>query len=267
MTRYNRRHRLQAFRVPRQIVACLCLWPLFLSAKNDATEPTVEIKCLVPEANIADLSKSLDLQSRKSMKRVVCFFDTDSLSLFQHVPQVILRSRYDCALGADTTVKIRDGEVQGADVACEYDEVLGKEKIMSCSLTDKDEAKAQIKKANRGKKINKIFSKEQRALVQIAVGKLDWETLKPYGPVKAIEIWKKVKVLNGPDLTIERWELPSRSDKPGRLLFEVSAKVALTKETETSKWIAELVGSSEKSDQESETKTRIVLEHFRAVSR
>jgi hypothetical protein len=113
MTRYNWRHRLQALRVPSQIVACLCLWPLLLSAKNDASEPTVEIKCLVPEANIADLSKRLDLQSKKSMKRVVCFFDTDSLSLFQHVPKVILRSRYDSVHGADTTVKIRDSEVQG----------------------------------------------------------------------------------------------------------------------------------------------------------
>lgn len=200
------------------------------------------------------------------MKRVVCFFDTDSLSLFQHAPKVILRSRYDPALGADTTVKIRDGEVQGADVECEFDEVLGKEKIMSCSLTDKDGEKAKIKKANRGNKINKIFSKEQRALVQRAFGRLDWETLKPYGPVKAIEVWKKIKMPSGPDLTVERWELPPRSDKPGRILFEVSAKVALAKEAETSKWIAELVGSSEKGDQQSETKTRIVLEHFRVVS-
>jgi hypothetical protein len=265
-TRYDWRRRLQALRVPRQIVACLCLWPLLLSAKCDATEPTVEIKCLVPEANIADLSKKLDLQSKKSMKRVVCFFDTDSLSLFQHVPKVILRSRYDSAHGADTTVKIRDGEVQGADIECEFDEVLGKEKIMSCSLTDKDEEKAQIKKANRGQKINKIFSKEQRALLQRAFGELDWETLRPYGPVKAIEVWKKVRMLDGPDLTIERWEFLPRSNKPGRTLFEVSAKVPLAREAETSKWIAAFVGSPENGDQESETKTRIVLEHFKGTS-
>jgi hypothetical protein len=197
---------------------------------------------------------------------VVCFFDTDSLSLFQHLPKVILRSRYDSTHGVDTTVKIRDGEAQGADVECEFDEVLRKEKIMSCSLTNKDEEKAQIKKANRGKKIYKIFSKEQRALVEKAFGKLDWDTIRPYGPVKAIEVWKKIKMPSGPDLTVERWELPPRSGKRGRILFEVSAKVALAKEAETSKWIAELVGSSEKSDEESETKTRIVLEHFRVVS-
>jgi hypothetical protein len=265
MTWYDWRRRLQALRVSSQIVACLCLWPLPLSAKNDATEPTVEIKCLVPEANIADLSKRLDLESKKSMKRVVCFFDTDSLSLFEHVPKVILRSRYDSAHGADTTVKIRDGEVQGADIECEFDEVLGKEKIMSCSLTE-DEEKAQIKKANRGKKINKSFSKEQRALVERTFGKLDWGTLRPYGAVKAIEVWKKIKMPAGPDLTIERWELLPRSNKPGRTLFEVSAKVPLAREAETSKWITEFVGSAEMGDQESETKTRIVLEHFKGTS-
>lgn len=265
-TRCDWRNRLRDLRGPRQILACLCLWPLLLSAKNDASEPTVEIKCLVPEANIPDLSKKLDLESKRSMKRVVCFFDTDSLSLFQHVPKVILRSRYDSAHGVDTTVKVRDGEVKGADIECEFDEVLGKEKIMSCSLTDKDEEKAQIKRANRGKKITKIFSKEQRALIQRAFGELDWDTLRPYGPVKAIEVWKKIKVPDGPDLTIERWELLPTSNKPGRTLFEVSAKVPLTREAETSKWISELVGSAGKGDQESETKTRIVLEHFKSSS-
>jgi len=264
-TRYDWRHQLRALRVARQIVACLCLWPLVLSVKCDATEPTVEIKCLVPEAGIADLFRRLDLESKKSIKRVVCFFDTESLSLFQHTPKLILRARYDSSGGADTTVKVREGEMRAENIECEFDEVIGKEKVESCSLTEKDPAKSQIKKANRGNKIKKIFSKEQRALLEKSFDSLDWETLKPYGPVKDIEVWKKIKMSDGPDLTVERWELPPLSDRPKRIIFEVSTKVPLAKEATTSKWIAELVGSAASNDQESETKTRIVLEHFKSA--
>jgi hypothetical protein len=65
----------------------------------------------------------------------------------------------------------------------------------------------------------------------------------------------------GPPLTVERWELAARPDKPAKVLFEVSAKVPLSDEAKTSKWIAELLGS-ESGSEESETKTRIVLDHF-----
>jgi hypothetical protein len=176
---------------------------------------------------------------------------------------VILRSRYDSAGETDTTVKVRGIEVPGADIECEFDRVLGKDRVMSCSLTDKGQEKSRIKKANGGAKIQKIFSKEQRAMLEGVFGKLDWQTLTPYGPVKGIEIWKKIRLPGGPDLTVERWELQPRSDKPKRLLLEVSAKVPLAQEAETSKWIAQLVGlPADESNQESETKTRIVLEHF-----
>src|SRR6266487_3164775 len=227
-----------------RIVACFCFWPVLVSAKSKPDEPIVEIKCLVPEEKVVQVSQKLDLDSKTPLTRVVCFFDTGSLSLFQHEPKVILRSRYDSSNKTDTTVKVRGAKVQGNDVECEFDKVMGKERGLSCSVTD---------------------TKQQKVTLEGTFGKVDWQRLRPYGPVKGIQVWKKIKLPGGPDLTVECWKLPARSRKPARVLFEVSAKVPLAEEEKVSKEIGELVGLSDsESDQESETKTRIVLEHFRS---
>src|SRR6266481_3513136 len=114
-----------------RIVIYFCFWPVLVSAKRQPDEPTVEIKCLIPDERKAEFSKKMHLDASKPLTRVVCFFDTESLSLFQHEPKVILRSRYDSSNETDTTVKICNGKVRGNDVQCEFDEVLGNEKIMS----------------------------------------------------------------------------------------------------------------------------------------
>lgn len=249
-------------------IVCLCLWPVFVFAGKQPAEATVEIKCLVPKEKIAEFSRKVGLGSKVPMTRVACFFDTGSLALFQHNPKLILRSRYDSSGATDTTVKVRDAKVRGDDVECEFDKVLGKDRTLSCSVTDKGQNKAQIKKANTGKDVKKIFSKQQEATLEGAFGKLDWKKLRPYGPVRDIQIWKKLKLPGGPDLTVERWRLPNRANRPARVLFEVSAKVPLAEEAKVSRWISSLVGVSQNgSDQQSETKTLIVLEHFRSAGR
>lgn len=247
-----------------RVVACFCFWPVLVSAKSEPSGQTVEVKCLVAEEKVAGFSEKVNLWSKKPITRVVCFFDTESLSLFQHEPKVILRTRYDSSNETDTTVKIRDGKIQGSDVECEFDEVLGNERILSCAVTVKSRDRAQIRRANAGKGVKKVFSKQQEATLTNAFGKIDWKTLRPYGPVKGIQVWK-VHTSGRPDLTVERWKLPAHASNPARMIFEVSAKVPLSEEPETSKWIAGLVGIPENgSDQESETKTRIVLEHFKS---
>ena len=248
-----------------RIVVCFCFWPVFVFAKKPPDGPTVEVKCLVPKEKIAEVSRKLRLGSNAPITRVACFFDTESLALFRHNPKLILRSRYDSSGGSDTTVKVRDGKARGDKVECEFDKVLGKDRTQSCSVTDKEQEKAQIKRANAGKDLKKIFSKEQEATLKNAFGNVDWRKLRPYGPVKEIQVWKKLKVQGGPDLTVERWRLPALPNRPARVLFEVSAKVPLAKEAEVSRWIAGLVGLSDSGgDQQSETKTLIVLEHFRS---
>jgi hypothetical protein len=116
-----------------RIVVCFFLGLTFLSAKNKQDQPTVEIKCLLTEEKAAAFSEKVNLKSRAPFTRVVCFFDTESLSLFRHEPKVVLRSRYDSSDKTDTTVKVRNGNEKVADAQCEFDKVLGKERIMSCS--------------------------------------------------------------------------------------------------------------------------------------
>ncbi|HKP01834.1 MAG TPA: hypothetical protein VJU77_00600 [Chthoniobacterales bacterium] len=252
---------MNAFVVRR--VVCFCLWPVLVFAGKQTDQAIVEIKSLVPENKITEFSTKLALGSKVPLTRTVCFFDTESLSLFRHSPRVILRSRYDASGGSDTTVKIRDGKAQGNNADCEFDAVLGKKRTLSCSVTDKGQKRGEIKKANEGKDVKKVFSKQQEATLENAFGKVKWRELRPFGPVKEIKVWKELKLPGGPSLTVERWKLPGGPSKPARVFFEVSAKVPLADEARTSKWIASLVGVSEHgNDQESETKTQIVLEHF-----
>src|SRR5512140_1251300 len=88
---------------------------------TDKKEERVEIKCLVPEDRITDVSKNLSLDAEHPTEtRVVCFYDTSSNTLFEHTPRVILRSRYATdGTKTDTTVKIRGAKLKGADVECE----------------------------------------------------------------------------------------------------------------------------------------------------
>lgn len=244
------------------VVLGFCLSPRLGPAQDKPDKPRIEVKCLVPEDKVAAVSAKLGLASKNPIIRVVCFFDTGSLDLFQHDPKLILRSRYDSSKETDTTVKVRGGTAKGDGVECEFDKVIGKEKTESCSMTNKKQGLAQIKTANTGKDIKKIFSKKQETVVEGAVGRVKWDKLQPYGPVQGIHVWKKIDMPGHPPLTVERWVLPPRPGKPAKVLFEVSAKALLAEEHETAQWITGLLGLSDSESDESETKTRIVLEHF-----
>ena len=235
-------------------------------AKPDAKE--VEVKCLVPENKIAEISTKLELASKEPLLRVVCFFDTGSLTLFEHDPKLILRSRYEPsdADKTETTVKVRGGSVEGEDVKCEFDKVVGKPRTEACSVDSKKQQLAEIKAANLGTDIKKIFSKKQEAVAERAFGKIEWDKIKPYGPVDGVQVWKKIEFQGGPSMTVERWDLPARPGKAARVIFEVSAKVPEADEAKTEKWITDLIGASEGgAGGESESKTKIVLEHFAAA--
>jgi hypothetical protein len=144
--------------------------------KDETSEKRVEIKCLVPENKIADVSKSLSLDAEHPTEtRVVCFFDISSNTLFEHTPRVILRSRYATdETKTDTTVKIRGATLKGADVECESDRVIGKPPAESCSLTDKKQPVDEIKKASTGKDVKKIFNRDQEEFVKKAGVDVNW---------------------------------------------------------------------------------------------
>lgn len=249
------------------VLACLLQLPYraFCKQKEDADkeEERVEIKCLIPETNIDVVAEHLKLDSNHPTEtRVVCFYDTSSNTLFEHTPRVILRSRYATdGTRAETTVKIRGAKLKGADVECESDQVIGKPRAESCSLT-KNQPLDQIKKANEGEDVKKIFNNDQEAFVKEASVDLDWKSLLPFGPVEDVKVWKNVSVEGVEKVTVERFELPERDGKPRRVLFEVSTKVPVSQESGATAALSKALGITGIKDQEQETKTKIVLDHF-----
>jgi hypothetical protein len=250
------------------VLACLLHLPYlaFCKEKDDAEkkEPRVEIKCMVPENKIADVSKRLGLDAgHPTETRVVCFYDTSSKMLFEYTPKVILRSRYATdGTKTDTTVKIRGAKLKGADVECESDQVIGKPRAESCSLTDKKQPLDEIKKANEGKDVKRIFNDDQEDFVKEANVKVDWEKLVPFGPVEGVKVWKNVSAEGLEKVTVERWELSERDGKPRRVLLEVSTKVPVSQESEATEALSKALGITGTEEQEQETKTKIVMDHF-----
>lgn len=233
-------------------------------------EERVEIKYLVPEDNIETVSKSLHLDAdHPSATRVICFYDTDSLALFTHMPKAILRSRYstgtDQPIG-ETTVKVRGSKLEGKDVKCEFDEVIGKGKMESCSLTDETRKVEEIRAANEGAGVEKIFSDEQKDFLNKASIEVSWKTLTPFGPVEGVKVWKNISAEGLHKVTAERWELPERDGKPRRILFEVSTKVPVSEAARATTALSKLLGITGTEAQEEETKTKIVLEHFAKIT-
>lgn len=235
--------------------------------KNGAEkEERVEIKYLVPEDNIETVSKNLHLDAdHPSATRVICFYDTDSMTLFAHSPKAILRSRYSTGIDqqiGETTVKIRGEKLKGKDVKCESDEVIGKDKVESCSLTDETQKVKEIKAANKGTDMKKIFNDDQEDFLNKASIEVNWKTLTPFGPVEGVKVWKVITAEGLEKVTAERWELPERAGKPKRILFEVSTKVPVSQAAQATTALSKLLGITGTEKQEEETKTKIVLEHF-----
>src|SRR5439155_15279794 len=232
------------------VVACLLHLPYvaFCKHKGDANkkEERVEIKYLVPEANIEMVAQRLKLDSdHPTETRVICFYYTAALTLFTRTPKVILRSRYSIGTDqktGDTTVKVRGGKLKGKGVKCEFDKVIGKDKVESCSLTDETQRLDQIQTANKGSGVKKIFNHDQEEFLKKANIDLDWKSLVPFGPVEGVKVWKNVSAEGLEKMTVERWELPERDGKPRRVLFEVSTKVPVTQESEATAALSKLLG-------------------------
>src|SRR6266566_1713919 len=182
------------------VLACVLHLPYlaFCKQKEDADkkEERVEIKYLVPEANIEMVAQRLKLDSdHPTETRVICFYDTAALTLFTRTPKVILRSRYSIGTDqktGDTTVKIRGEKLEGKGLKCEFDKVIGKDKVESCSLTDETQKVDEIQTANKGSGVKKIFNHHQEELLKKANIDLDWKSLVPFGPVEGVKVWKNV---------------------------------------------------------------------------
>jgi hypothetical protein len=80
--------------------------------------------------------------------------------------------------------------------------------------------------------------------------------------VEGVKVWKNVSAEGLEKVTVERWELSERDGKPRRVLLEVSTKVPVTQESEVTAALSNALGITGTEEQEQETKTKIVMDHF-----
>ena len=237
-------------------------------AKTGSDKEQVEVK-FEAQGNTSD-QVLMQLTSGKEAKekRDIYFYDTPQLALAQH--QIILRSR-KTTIGDDpddSTVKLRGDiannvsddwlHLEGAESKREFDMVVDKPKVPSISITVAQHS-GEIDDVKNGKRaVKKLFSGDQeRFLGKYAGGTLEWENLRPMGPVKA-EIWK-LRQPNGLDLnlTIERWNVD------GKLFLEISTRTDPKEADRVAAQLKDFVKSKGiKESDDPETKTEFVLSHF-----
>ena len=237
-------------------------------AKTGSDKEQVEVK-FEAQGNTPD-QVLMQLTSGKEAKekRDIYFYDTPQLALAHH--QLILRSR-KTTLGDDpddSTVKLRGDtannvsddwlHLEGAESKREFDMVVDKSKVPSISITVAQHSGEIDDVKNAKRSVKKLFSRDQeRFLEQYAGGTLEWENLKPMGPVKA-EIWK-LRQPNGLDLhlTIERWNVD------GKLFLEISTRTDPKEADRVAINLKDFVKSKGiKESDDPETKTEFVLSHF-----
>ena len=220
---------------------------------------------MVPRGKIDETIKALHIDvMTPTATRVVCFYDTASQDLFNHKPQVILRSRYSTGgkQEADITVKIREATAGVSGAKHEFDQVIGKEMVESWSLTNKQRSSVAINSANHGIEIKKLFDQDQEKFVMDTLNQLNWNDLIPFGPVSGVKIWNITPFAGLRSITVERWELPAVPGKPKRLLFEVSTKVLVSDAATARQALSAALGFELVAGGDAETKTKLVLEHF-----
>jgi len=62
--------------------------------------------------------------------------------------------------------------------------------VESCSLTDETQKVREIKTANKGADMKKIFNDDQEDFLLKASIEVSWKRLTPFGPVEGVKVWK-----------------------------------------------------------------------------
>jgi hypothetical protein len=223
----------------------------------------VEIKVTVRPDQELRAERAMELDEDTAEVRVIYFFDTLRLELFE--AGVALRARLVKGDDDDSTVKFRPVDV--ARVSKDWRRLsgfkleadcVGSRVICSASLTvlqKRDEIDAVAK----GKRpIDKLFSKDQeRFLAEFYARPIDFGKLHVLGPVRALR-WKLRQKGFPHELTLEEWRLPN-----GDELVEVSIKTTPNKASQARKDFEQhlrALGLDPEGAQE--TKTRTALKHF-----
>ncbi len=223
----------------------------------------VEIKVTVRPDQELRAERSMELDEDTADVRVIYFYDTPNLDLFD--AGVVLRSRLVKGDDDDSTVKFRP--VEAGKISKEWGEIkgfkteadcVGDRVVCSASLTV-IQKRDEIDDVAKGKRpIDKLFSKDQeRFLSDFYKGSVDFGKLRVLGPIRVLR-WKSKHEGFPHELTTEEWRLPDGDD-----LVEVSIKVppgeARQAQKAFDKHLREL-GLDPAGAQE--TKTRTALEYF-----
>ena len=223
----------------------------------------VEIKVTVKPDEELKAVRAMDVQEDSAEVRVIYFYDTSKLKLFD--AGTILRARLVKGDDDDSTVKVRP--IDPAKVSDEWRNLegfkveadwMGKKIVRSASLTVRQK-RDEIDDVAKGKRpVDKLFNRDQvRFLAEFCAGAVDFNKLNSLGPIRVLR-WE-VKHKGFPhELTAEEWRLPNGQD-----LFEVSIKVSPEQASEASKAFQEHLrelGIDPKGAQE--TKTRTALQYF-----
>jgi len=110
--------------------------------------------------------------------------------------------------------------------------------------------------------VKKIFNRDQEEFVKKAGVDVNWEKLVPFGPVHGVKVWEHLSAPGLENVTAKRWDLPEMNGKSKQVLFEVSTKVPVTRESEATAALSKALGITGTEEQEQETKTKIVMDHY-----
>jgi hypothetical protein len=224
---------------------------------------SVEIKVTIrPDQELQGI-RSLELNEDSAEVRVIYFYDTVDLDLFN--AGVVLRGRLVKGDDDDSTVKIRPVDVhkvpqhwlETAGFKLEADST-GNRVVCSASLTVRQKRDEIGEVAKSKRPIRKLFSTDQeRFLGEYNPRPIDFSALRVLGPIRVLR-WKTRHGGFAHELTAEEWRLTDGED-----LLEVSIKVepgqAATARKAFESHLRELrldpAGAQE-------TKTRTALEYF-----
>ncbi|WP_062463816.1 hypothetical protein [Demequina soli] len=227
---------------------------------------SVELKATVPGADRRRVVDRLGIDPLEAELRQVAFFDTADLALSS--AGVVLRARRVQRRAGDAVVKLRPVDPSGLSDELRASPSFGVEIdampggfVCSASMKGAAEDRRVREVLLRERPIRKLFTKEQRALVEEhAPAGVGWDDLRVLGPLTTLKLKLSPEDL-GRRLVAELWAYPD-----GSQILELSTKCApgdaFTAAAETKAFLASRgvdLGAPQ------QTKTRTAMEYFASL--